>query len=69
MGWSVNIRKLVYTGAGKDLRPIYFPGYGKGGESMSFGISYFLVWNIPFKKIKVEVKKEEPEETQESEIL
>src|SRR4030043_1538168 len=44
MGWSVNIRRLIYTGAGKDLRPIYFPGYGKGGESMSFGISYFLVW-------------------------
>ena len=68
MGWSVNLRKLLYTGAGKDLRPIYFPGYGAGGESVSFGISYFLTWNIPYKKIKVNIKQEEPEETEETEI-
>jgi len=66
MGWSINIRKLLFTGAGRDLRPIYFPGYGNGGESVSFGISYFLAWNIPFKKIKVEVKQEETEETEET---
>ncbi len=66
LGWSLNIRKLLYTGTGRDLRPIYFPGYGTGGESVSFGISYFFVWNIPYKKIKVEVKQEEPEETEET---
>jgi len=70
MGWSVNIRRLIYTGAGKDLRPIYFPGYGSGGETISYGISYYLMWNIPYKKINVLVKKEpeETEETGESEI-
>ncbi len=68
MGWSLNIRKLLYTGTGRDLSPLYFPGYGAGGESVGFGISYFFVWNIPFKKIKVEVKQEEPEETEETEI-
>jgi len=67
MGWSLNIRKLIFSGAGKDLRPIYFPGYGIGGESMSYGISYYLVWNIPYKKINVIVKKEEPEESEGSE--
>jgi hypothetical protein len=68
MGWSINIRKLLYSGAGdRDARPIYFPGYGSGEGSMSVGISYFLVWNIPFKKILVEVKKEEPIETEETE--
>jgi hypothetical protein len=67
MGWSVNIRKLLYSGTGRDLRPLYFPGYGSGEGSMSFGISYFFVWNIPFKKIRVEIKQEEPEETEETE--
>ena len=66
MGWSVNIRKLLYSGTGRDVSPIYFPGYGSGEGSMSFGIGYFFVWNIPFKKIRVEVKQEVPEETEET---
>jgi hypothetical protein len=69
MGWSVNIRRLLYTGSGKDLRPIYFPGYGTtGAGSVSYGISYYFVWNIPFKKINVIIRKEEPEETEETQI-
>lgn len=60
MGWSVNIRRLIYSDAGKDLRPIYFPGFGSGGGKMSFGISYYFVANIQWKKIKVIVKQEEP---------
>lgn len=67
MGWSVNIRKLLYSGTGRDLRPIYFPGYGSGEGSMSYGISYYLIWNMPFKKIRVVVKKEEPAETEDTE--
>ena len=67
MGWSVNIRALLHTGTGKDLRPIYFPGYGAGDESISFGINYFLSWNIPYKRIKVQIKQEEPEETEDTE--
>ncbi len=66
IGWSISMRMLLYTGTGKDLRPIYFPGYGNGGKNMSGGISYFLVWNIPFKKIKVIIKPEPPEETEET---
>ena len=65
MGWSVSLKKLIYSGTGKDLRPIFFPGYGSGGNQFSTGISYFLVLNIPYKKIKIEIKKEVPEETEE----
>ncbi len=68
MGWSVNIRRLIYSGAGKDLRPIYLPGFGSGSEKVSFGISYFFVWNIPYKKISVIVKKDEPAESEETAI-
>ena len=66
MGWSVSLKKLIYSGTGKDLRPIFFPGYGTGGNQFSTGISYFLVLNIPYKKIKIEIKKEVPEETEET---
>jgi len=66
MGWSVNIRRLIYSGAGKDLRPIYFPGFGSGSGKMSFGISYYFAANIQWKKIKVIVKQEAPPEEDET---
>jgi len=62
IGWSINLRKLVYPGSRRDIRPLYFPGYGAGGGSASAGVCYYLSWNIPFKKIRVEIKPEEPEE-------
>ena len=57
---------LLYTGTGKDLRPIYFPGFGNGGKTFTTGLNYFIVWNIPYKKINVIIKKEVPEETEET---
>jgi hypothetical protein len=65
IGWSISLRKLLYPGIKRDIRPIYFPGYGTAGESFSAGIGYFIAWNIPFKEIKVPVKKEEPEEPED----
>lgn len=62
MGWTVSLRMMLYTGNSKDLKPIYFPGYGNGSKSFSSGMSYFIVWNIPYKKITVITKKEEPPE-------
>ncbi|MBE3085937.1 MAG: hypothetical protein IMZ64_06945 [Bacteroidetes bacterium] len=66
MGWTISLRMLLYTGTGKDLRPIYFPGFGNGGKTVSKGINYFIVWNIPYKKINVIIKKEVPEETEDT---
>lgn len=67
IGWSVSLRKLISSGSGKDLKPLYLPGYGNTGKSISTGISYFIVWNIPYKKIKVIIKKEELEEDEDTE--
>jgi hypothetical protein len=67
VGWLISVRKLIYCGTSKDLRPIYFPGYGAGGKSFSTGLAYYIVWNIPYKKIKVALKKETPEEPEEPE--
>jgi len=67
MGWTISLRMLLYTGTGKDLRPIYFPGFGSGGKTVSKGINYFIVWNIPYKKINVIMKKEVPEVSEDTE--
>ncbi len=62
IGWSVNVKKLISSGTGKYLRPVYLPGYGPGSKSFSTGINYFIIFNIPYKKIKVEIKPEPVEE-------
>ncbi|MCU0472540.1 MAG: DUF6048 family protein [Bacteroidales bacterium] len=67
IGWSISLRKLIYTGTGKDLKPIFIPGYGSANKSFSTGISYYLMWSIPYKKIRVTVKEEPPSETGEQE--
>jgi hypothetical protein len=65
VGWTISIRKLLYTNTGKDLKPVYFPGYGDGSKSITAGMNYFLVWNIPYKKINAVMKKEAPPEEQD----
>jgi hypothetical protein len=66
IGWTISLRMLLYSGTGKDLRPIYFPGFGNAGKTISTGINYFIVWNIPYKKISVILKKEAPEEPEDT---
>lgn len=66
MGWSISLRRLLYSGAGKDLRPIYFPGFGSAANPYSAGIGYYFSWNIQYKKIRVKAKTDpvpEPAET------
>jgi hypothetical protein len=66
LGWSINLRILVYSGTGKDLRPIYLPGFGDATKKFRTGMSYYLVWNIPYKHKKVIIRKPEPEEKDET---
>jgi hypothetical protein len=65
IGWTVNLRKLLFFKTKNDIRPIFIPGYGDGGKKFSSGIGYYIVWNIPFKKIRVAIKQEPPEEPEE----
>jgi hypothetical protein len=62
IGWTISLRMLLYTSGGSNVRPIYFPGFGNGTKTISAGLNYFIVWNIPYKKKTVITKKEEPEE-------
>jgi hypothetical protein len=66
IGWTIRLRFLISGGGGKDLRPVYFPGFGDGGKNVSAGFNYYLTWNIPFKKIRVITKVPPPEEPEES---
>jgi hypothetical protein len=66
VGWSISLRMLLYSGTGKELRPVYFPGFGNGVKTISTGLSYFITFNIPYKRIRVITQKEEPEEDEES---
>lgn len=65
MGWTISLRMLVHAGGSKDLRPIYLPGFGNATKTITAGLGYFLVWNIPFKKITVVPKKEVPDDDEE----
>lgn len=67
MGWSISLRMLLYTGNRDGIKPIYIPGFGNAEKRFSTGFSYYIVWNIPYKKIRVITKKVEPEETEDSE--
>jgi Domain of unknown function (DUF6048) len=67
IGWSVSLRMLLHSGTGKDLRPVYFPGFGDGTKTITTGMSYYIVWNIPYKKINVILKKPPPEEPENTE--
>jgi hypothetical protein len=66
MGWSINVRMLLHTSGGKELRPVYFPGFGNSTKTFSSSMAYYISWNIPYKRINAIIKKEEPEETEET---
>jgi len=50
IGWTIRLKILISPGTGKDLKPVYIPGYGNGTKSFSPGINYYLIWNIPYKE-------------------
>lgn len=62
IGWTLRMRLLISGGGGRDLKPIYFPGFGQGGKIVNAGINYYITWNIPFRKIKAVLKPDKPEE-------
>ncbi len=53
IGWTVRLRLLIYSGAGKDIKAICIPGFGNGSKSFSPGFNYYLIFNIPYKTIEV----------------
>lgn len=56
IGWNLYMRLLISAGAGKDLKPVWMPGYGAGTSGMRTGAEYYLSLSIPYRKIKVYIK-------------
>jgi len=51
LGWSVRYRILLNPDLDPQVSPLLIPGYGKGTENRTIGISYTLAYKIPlFKK-------------------
>ena len=63
IGWNLYMRLLISAGAGKDLKPVWMPGYGAATRGMTTGAEYYISISIPYKKIKVIIQPR----TQESE--
>lgn len=68
IGWTMSARLLVYSGTGRDLRPLYFPGFGSGEKRLSTAMNYFITFNIPYKRIRVIVLPPPPEEPEEETV-
>jgi hypothetical protein len=66
LGWSVSLRMLLKSTSGNDLKPLNFPGFGDGTKKVNAAISYYVVINIPYRKINAILKKEVPEETEDT---
>jgi hypothetical protein len=52
MGWVVRLRIMVYSSASKDNKALSIPGFGNAFKTFSPGINYYLIWSIPYKKLK-----------------
>ena len=65
IGWNVYMRLLISAGAGKDLNPMWMPGYGDATKGMRTGAEYYVSFSIPYKKIKVIIKPKREEEEDE----
>lgn len=65
IGWNINIRALISSGTGSDLRMLYLPGFGDAGKKVSTSLSYFITWNIPYRTKRVIILPPPPEEDEE----
>lgn len=65
IGWNINIRVLLSSGTGSDLRTLYLPGFGDAGKRVGTSLSYFITWNIPYKTKRVIILPPAPEEDED----
>ncbi len=65
VGWNLYMRLLISSGAGRDLKPVWMPGYGPGTSGLSTAAEYYISFSIPYKKIKVYIKPKVRESDEE----
>ena len=68
IGWSVNVRVLLGTGAGDHLRAVDIPGFGNGSRAVSSGFNYYISYRIPYRTKRVIYIKPERDIEEETDI-
>lgn len=68
IGWNLYLRMLISAGAGKDLKPVWMPGYGAGTSGITTGAEYYISISIPYRKIRVVIKPKQQESEDEEEV-
>lgn len=53
IGWAVNLRLLVFSGTGRDMRAVDIPGFGNGSKPVSGGFNYYISIRIPYRSKRV----------------
>jgi hypothetical protein len=57
---GASLRGKVLLFSKKNINyPFYMPGYGKGGNTSNFGITYSIYYQIPLMKVKPKIIKKE----------
>jgi hypothetical protein len=56
IGWNLVLRMLITPGSGRDMRPVWMPGFGDATSRMSTGAEYYVSFTIPYKKVRVVIK-------------
>ncbi len=52
MGWTIRTKFRLSRDEDPVMTPYIIPGFGKGDKNFSLGISYYLIYRIPYKKRK-----------------
>lgn len=52
MGWTIRTKFRLSRNEDPVMTPFIIPGFGKGDKNFSLGISYYLIYRIPYKKRK-----------------
>ena len=52
MGWKIRTKFRISRNEDPIMTPYLTPGFGKGDKNFSLGLSYYLVYRIPYKKRK-----------------
>jgi hypothetical protein len=52
VGWALRVRMLLYAGTGKDVKPLYIPGYGNGLQRLSPGMNYYIIWSFRYREFR-----------------
>ncbi len=52
IGWSFRARLMIYQHNDEVMYPYFVPGFGQGDRKSAIGFNYYILYRIPFYKVK-----------------